>query len=689
MALYEITNKVSDKVSVTNLSDALGITPDQLIFRLKNEKWTGRAYRNGVGTFDEFVVTGVKTFGVAAPKRKFTKIDMANPNPELKKVFVPQNIKFELKKVDNIVDQIISKLTDMYIVFYDVEIMGKDVFVGVRIKGYETIIISVLEFFSFVKAIVKKTDKKVVLVAYNDQFDSNVLIRMHNFHRKHGYLDAYSANRICVSVIRDSEILRTFSKSEKVTGLTLANLRKHHGLVDDVRFNYLSEILDVCTYDLFKEGFGGRGSLKYHGIKHGCKWSESITSDIYQYNREDVDNMAQLFCLPEVLEPCQLYFSLMAENSKRENFSIGLNLAVGVTTKKILGSKFVNDVVKSKDYIDNFCISTLESIGACEDSKTKRIFWGGQSIVLKGGVGGVHSNKTEIHRKTNDTHQILDIDFESFYPNILVSEECPVLTQKAKKTLRAKIDERIDIKSKDPASPLALKLKIFLNSIYGSLNLESRGGFKNLTAIVTALAKKYIIQALQILEDAEKDIEIIDVNTDGIIFVSPKNITMDKILKKINEVTGIRMSSSPIDVIFYSSANNYLAITMYDNFQLTSKIKGAWLNTCNASPLSNESSYNILNLADVFLAWIQNKELLPCKILKITKVSDIEKAFEILESPDVKLKESFDMTTSTITKQCESTDGQVFDPTPFTRHLLKCKLIQTGVTHESEFWLQD
>ena len=207
------------------------------------------------------------------------------------------------------------------------------------------------------------------------------------------------------------------------------------------------------------------------------------------------------------------------------------------------------------------------------------------------------------------------IDFSSFYPNIMCSSECPIFSDKIKLKIQRLINKRIELKEKK--DKVSDSLKVFLNSLYGGLNIPSRGGFQGLARIVTVLAKKQIIRLIKVVSSL--DGEIIDVNTDGVIVKFPSDSCIKKYKEIIKAEFDISLTFEKIDKLFYKGVGNYLYLSGENT-----TTKGSWLSTNSVVKLDNEgvSSFNILNLAELLNCWVLNKSLPLLKIYRMDYTID-------------------------------------------------------------------
>lgn len=197
------------------------------------------------------------------------------------------------------------------------------------------------------------------------------------------------------------------------------------------------------------------------------------------------------------------------------------------------------------------------------------------------GWGGLHGC---IDHPIDMEGRILHWDIQSMYPSIMI--EYNLLTRNCKTPQKFKevYDLRLRLKAEGKKKEQA-PLKIVLNSTYGILKDRFSLAYDPLHSNMVCLVGQLLITDL--LEKLEPYIELIQTNTDGIIFRIPDD---DEYEKKINAIcdewsnrTRLLFSVDRLNHISQSTVNNY--VFRFENGKL--ERKGAY--TKESSPLDNDT----------------------------------------------------------------------------------------------------
>lgn len=196
-------------------------------------------------------------------------------------------------------------------------------------------------------------------------------------------------------------------------------------------------------------------------------------------------------------------------------------------------------------------------------------------LKYKIGAGGIHSvNKKEIY-EASETHILGELDAATYYPRLIVvgkifPEHLRKYWDKFIQSIDETINERLFWKfhpeKKDPSKKSFIKLnddilKIAINALFGLLKSEH---FllkdAKATLAVTVNGELLLLKLIEMLKLADKDINIISANTDGIVYYCHKDKypIIERVVAKWQEMTGVTMEISPYKKMIFSSVNSYI-----------------------------------------------------------------------------------------------------------------------------------
>ena len=206
------------------------------------------------------------------------------------------------------------------------------------------------------------------------------------------------------------------------------------------------------------------------------------------------------------------------------------------------------------------------------------------------GLGGIHSNDKPDKFIKSDKHKILDYDFSSYYPNIIINNNIKPrhVDSCFLNILKQLTKERINYKKQGKKKNADI-LKIVINSIYGLLGSDFYW-LKDKKALI----KTTIIGQLWLSKFCEEllleNIEVISLNTDGILSLVPpeKEEIFHKIAKNISKLIDIEVELTEYSQYIRRDVNNYLSVTIDNKI----KQKGKYFST--EIPLNKGYYYPII-----------------------------------------------------------------------------------------------
>ena len=194
------------------------------------------------------------------------------------------------------------------------------------------------------------------------------------------------------------------------------------------------------------------------------------------------------------------------------------------------------------------------------------------------GIGGLHSSEKQVCHITNDYEQLLDIDVEAYYPNLMLNSGAyPPALGETFLTIFAEIKaERVAAKALqgklkkqgDTSSPEYVKAKvdneggkIMINGTFGKTGSPYSILFAPKMLIQTTLTGQ--LSLLMLIEWFELyGIPVVSANTDGIVVKAPRDklYIVDHMIKEWEKRTSLVMERTEYSAMYSRDINNYYAI---------------------------------------------------------------------------------------------------------------------------------
>ena len=177
------------------------------------------------------------------------------------------------------------------------------------------------------------------------------------------------------------------------------------------------------------------------------------------------------------------------------------------------------------------------------------------------GTGGLHASVENAIIKSDDDYQILDLDVNSYYPNLAISNDLSPehLASNFGKIYSDLYSER---KQHAKGSPQNAILKISLNSVFGNLLNKYSAFFSPPTGLAITLNGQLLLCMLVEQLLALNDLKIIQANTDGISFKFKREDypQVKKIYSVWEKLTGLQLEETHYRSMYIRDVNNYMAI---------------------------------------------------------------------------------------------------------------------------------
>jgi len=230
-----------------------------------------------------------------------------------------------------------------------------------------------------------------------------------------------------------------------------------------------------------------------------------------------------------------------------------------------------------------------------------------QGIQLNFGTGGLHASKKGIYTTTSK-RIIIDIDVKSFYPFLAIENS---LIPKSIKEFLISIDKKPELfltvykgfaeKRKLYPKPHSLNTlyKLALNIIFGkSLQPSSIFGDLEYGMKTTINGQLSLLMIIEGIYKNIPDIELIQVNTDGITLILDREYTekLQLLVKKWEDLTKLKMEFATYQKMIIANVNNYLAL--YENGKI--KQKGAMFSYKDLEQYKNHSMLIVPKALETF-----------------------------------------------------------------------------------------
>lgn len=210
-------------------------------------------------------------------------------------------------------------------------------------------------------------------------------------------------------------------------------------------------------------------------------------------------------------------------------------------------------------------------------TQTKGVF-SDVSAVIDGfefvfGTGGIHGSVGSQIVHSDETHQIVDIDVASFYPNLAISNRLypEHLSEKFCDIYKSVYDQR---KSYAKGTAENAMLKLALNGVYGDSNNVYSPFYDPAYTMGITINGQLLLCMLSEQLMKTPGLSMVQVNTDGVTVKCPRVYLdhMRSVCKWWESLTGLQLEEALYSRMIIRDVNNYIA--EYDSGKL--KRKGAY-----------------------------------------------------------------------------------------------------------------
>lgn len=226
---------------------------------------------------------------------------------------------------------------------------------------------------------------------------------------------------------------------------------------------------------------------------------------------------------------------------------------------------------KGKVELPKFLEGRLVTLGGC---------------VCRMGIGGLHSTESAISHVSDDEGSLIDRDFDSYYPNLMLALKLAprhigqvfldVFGGIVASRMRAKRDSNdlsLDEAARKAAKKLAERLKLIVNSTFGLTGSIYSYLYDPKVMIQVTLTGQLML--LWLAEQAQVlGIPVVSANTDGIVVKvsEERKHEWDAVIARCEAMMGLTTEETTYSALYSRDVNSYLAIKTNSSV----KAKGAF-----------------------------------------------------------------------------------------------------------------
>lgn len=351
------------------------------------------------------------------------------------------------------------------------------------------------------------------------------------------------------------------------------------------------------TVDLIEPAPGVAVSLKtYGGRMHTKKMQDlPIEPDAYISPEDRVELVK--YCKNDTIVTEELYLSIEKQINLRREMSVkyGLNLlsksdaqiaeaVIKKEVEKIIKRKVGKSSIKSSrsfhydppEYIkfsSELLNNAFEVVKASEftaepsgvikmskELETLNITIG--KTTYKMGMGGLHSQESEVNYVEDSEHLLRDWDVSSYYPTMISNMSLfpEGMGEAFTQVYKGFITERLEAK-RTKNKIVADVLKIFLNGSFGKFGSKYSVLYgPKLLIQTTVTGQLSLFMLIELFESI--GISVVSANTDGIVLHCPRTheAKMRMVIKAWEKRTNLEMECTEYSAIYSRDVNNYVAI---------------------------------------------------------------------------------------------------------------------------------
>ena len=374
--------------------------------------------------------------------------------------------------------------------------------------------------------------------------------------------------------------------------------------------------------------------------------TEEERVEVEKYCRHDVDATAQL------LEMRTDYLLTKANLGERAGLEAPRAMALtnAKLTAAVLGAQRVeHDDERAYAYPDNLLreyvpqevFEFFDRVG--DPSVPDEELWkskleievGGCPVTL--GFGGIHGALPKWKGESDSKMQLVNADVASYYPSLMIYNGYTSRNMPHPDVFKGIYEERLAAKAAgDKATANALKL--IVNTTYGATLNQYNDLYDPLMARSVCISGQlYLLElACHLVRDVE-GLVLVQLNTDGILVMAPKNSKTDKafmaIVNEWQERTHFALEFDKIKRIWQKDVNNY-AMMLADGHE---KVKGGYL----VRGASTVGAFSINNNATIVADALKSYLLYDVPVAETVMACDDPSKFQLIAKAGHKYSEVY------------------------------------------------
>ena len=178
------------------------------------------------------------------------------------------------------------------------------------------------------------------------------------------------------------------------------------------------------------------------------------------------------------------------------------------------------------------------------------------------GIGGLHSQESEVCYFTDSENVLIDRDVESYYPRMMLNMNMRPggFGEHFNPIYEGILEERLSAKHRGDAVKSA-SLKIVLNGTFGKTSSKYSTLYSPEFMIRTTLTGQLTI--LMLIEALEHcNIPVVSANTDGVVIKCPREKlpVMETLIARWEKHTGLKTEETRYKALYSRDVNNYIAV---------------------------------------------------------------------------------------------------------------------------------
>jgi hypothetical protein len=199
-------------------------------------------------------------------------------------------------------------------------------------------------------------------------------------------------------------------------------------------------------------------------------------------------------------------------------------------------------------------------------------------MIYRMGNGGLHSSEEKITHRAGPNVELVDIDFDSFYPKII--SMLKMYPEQIGPIFLTIFDGWIEVRltyKREGQKKKSATFKIKINGTFGKLGSKYSILYAPELLIRTTLTGQLTL--LMMIERMHlAGIEIIQANTDGIVTKCHPSqaAARDAIVREVERITGMTTEATRYAAVFSRDVNNYLAAKPNKDGSIEFKAKGTY-----------------------------------------------------------------------------------------------------------------